>query len=120
MTDKPIRVGFVGAGANTRKHHIPKLAAQPGVPLVSVANRSKESSERVAKEFGIARAHGDWREVVEAKDVDAVCIGTWPYMHAELTAAALAAGKHVLCEARRVGNTNDLRQRSLRPWVPSP
>ena len=81
MTDKPIRVGFVGAGANTRKHHIPKLAAQPGVELVAVANRTKESGERVAKEFGIARAHGDWREVVEAKDIDAVCIGTWPYMH---------------------------------------
>jgi predicted dehydrogenase len=110
MTDKPIRVGFVGAGANTRKHHIPKIAAQPGVQLVSVANRTKESSERVAKEFGIARAHGDWREVVEAKDVDAVCIGTWPYMHAEMTTAALAAGKHVLCEARMAMNATEGRR----------
>jgi predicted dehydrogenase len=110
MTDKPIRVGFVGAGANTRKHHIPKLKAQPGIELVSVANRTKESSERVAKEFGIARAHGDWREVVEAKDVDAVCIGTWPYMHAELTLAALAARKHVLCEARMAMNAAEGRR----------
>ena len=110
MTDKPIRVGFVGAGANTRKHHIPKIAAQAGVQLVSVANRTKESSERVAKEFGIARAHGDWREVVEAKDVDAVCIGTWPYMHAEMTTAALAAGKHVLCEARMAMNATEGRR----------
>ena len=81
MADKPIRVGFVGAGANTRKYHIPKLKAQPGVELTAVANRSKESGERVAKEFGIARVHDDWRQVVEAKDVDAVCIGTWPYTH---------------------------------------
>src|SRR4029450_3977508 len=110
MTDKPIRVGFVGAGANTRKHHIPKLKAQPGIELVSVANRSRESSERVAKEFGIARAHGDWREVVEAKDVDAVCIGTWPYTHAEMTIAALAAGKHVLCEARMAMNAAEGRR----------
>jgi predicted dehydrogenase len=110
MTDKPIRVGFVGAGANTRKHHIPKLKAQPGIELVSVANRSRESSERVAKEFGIARAHGDWREVVEAKDVDAVCIGTWPYMHAELATAALAAGKHVMCEARMAMNATEGRR----------
>ena len=43
MTDKTIRVGFVGAGKNTRLHHIPKLKAQPGVELVAVANRSKES-----------------------------------------------------------------------------
>jgi predicted dehydrogenase len=110
MADKPIRVGFVGAGANTRKHHIPKLKAQPGVEMVAVANRSKESGERVAKEFGIARVHDDWRQVVEAKDVDAICIGTWPYMHRELTVAALAAGKHVLCEARMAMNAAEGRQ----------
>ncbi|HEU4368769.1 MAG TPA: Gfo/Idh/MocA family oxidoreductase [Methylomirabilota bacterium] len=110
MADKPIRVGFVGAGANTRKHHIPKLKAQPGVELVAVANRSKESGERVAKEFGIARVHDDWRQVVEARDVDAVCIGTWPYMHRELTVASLAAGKHVLCEARMAMNAAEGRQ----------
>ena len=55
MSDKPIRVGFVGAGANTRKHHLPKLKAQPGVELVAVANRSKESGERVAREFETGR-----------------------------------------------------------------
>src|SRR5687767_14509793 len=110
MADKTIRVGFVGAGANTRKHHIPKLKAQPGVELVSVANRSKESGERVAKEFGIARVESDWRQVVEAKDIDAVCIGTWPYMHCEMTLAALAAGKHVLCEARMAMNAAEGRR----------
>ena len=110
MADKVIRVGFVGAGANTRKHHIPKLKAQPGVELVAVANRSKESGERVAKEFGVARVHDDWRQVVEARDIDAICIGTWPYMHRELTVAALAAGKHVLCEARMAMNAAEGRQ----------
>jgi predicted dehydrogenase len=110
MADQPIRVGFVGAGANTRKHHIPKLKAQPGVQLVAVANRSKASGERVAGEFGIARVHDDWRQVVEAPDIDAICIGTWPYMHRELTVAALAAGKHVLCEARMAMNAAEGRQ----------
>ncbi len=108
--DKTIRVGFIGAGANTRLHHIPKLKAQPGVELVAVANRTKESGERVAREFGIARVHGDWREIVEAKDVDAVCIGTWPYTHCEMTLAALAAGKHVLCEARMAMNAAEGRR----------
>src|SRR5690242_15679220 len=89
MADKAIRVGFVGAGANTRKHHIPKLKAQPGVSLVAVANRSKESGEKVAREFGIGRVHAGWQEIVNASDIDAVCIGTWPYVHAEMTTAAL-------------------------------
>jgi predicted dehydrogenase len=110
MTNQTIRVGFIGAGANTRLHHLPKLRAQAGVELVAVANRSKESGERVAKEFGVARVHDDWRQVVTAPDVDAICIGTWPYMHCELTLAALEAGKHVLCEARMAMNATEGRR----------
>ena len=64
----------------------------------------------LAKEFGIARVHDDWRQVVEAADVDAICIGTWPYVHRELTVAALTAGKHVLCEARMAMNAAEGRQ----------
>jgi predicted dehydrogenase len=110
MSDKTIRVGFVGAGANTRKHHLPKLKAQPGVELVAVANRSKESGDRVAREFGIGRVHDDWQEIVEAPDIDAVCIGTWPYMHSVMSIAALERGKHVLCEARMAMNAGEGRR----------
>jgi predicted dehydrogenase len=110
MADSRLRVGFVGAGNNTRKHHIPKLAAQPGVELVAVANRTKESGERVAREFGIGRVHADWREMVAADDVDAICIGTWPYLHCEVTLAALERGKHVLCEARMAMNAAEGRR----------
>src|SRR6185312_712793 len=62
------------------------------------------------KELGIGRVHADWREVVTAKDVDAVCIGTWPYMHCEITLAALENGKHVLCEARMAMNAAEGRR----------
>jgi predicted dehydrogenase len=97
---KPLKIGIVGAGANTRAKHLPLLRAQPGVELVAVANRSRESSERVAQEFGIARVAADWREIVNARDIDAVVIGTWPNLHAEITVNALRKGKHVLTEAR--------------------
>jgi predicted dehydrogenase len=110
MSESTIRVGFIGAGANTRKHHIPKLKAQPGVELVAVANRTKESGERVAREFGIGRVHGDWQEIVHAPDIDAVCIGTWPYTHCAMTIAALEQGKHVLCEARMAMNATEGRR----------
>ena len=110
MSDQAIRVGFIGAGGNSRLHHIPKLKAQPGVELTAVANRSKESGEKVAKEFGIARVASDWREIVNAPDIDAVCIGTWPYTHCEMTIAAVEAGKHVLCEARMAMNATEGRR----------
>lgn len=100
----PLRIGFVGAGGNTRSRHLPGFKAIPGVELAVVANRMRESSAKVAEEFGIARVADTWREVVESPDVDAICIGTWPNLHARVTAAALRAGKHVLTEARMARN----------------
>jgi predicted dehydrogenase len=99
-----IRIGFIGAGANTRLRHLPGFAAIPGAKLQVVNNRSEASSRAVADTFGIQRIAGSWRDVVEADDVDAICIGTWPYLHAEISIAALNAGKHVLTEARMAMN----------------
>ena len=90
-TTSAIRIGIVGAGANTRSRHIPNLKSQTGVEIVSVCNRSAESSDRVAKEFGIPRVCQHWKELVESSDIDAVVIGTWPYLHCPVTLAALAA-----------------------------
>ena len=105
-----IRIGVVGAGANTRLHHIPKLKKIPGVEIKSVANRSRASSERAAQEFGIERVHENWQDLVADPGIDAVVIGTWPYMHCPITIAALAAGKHVLTEARLAMNADEARQ----------
>jgi predicted dehydrogenase len=109
MADK-IRVGVVGAGGNTRLHHIPKLKKIDGVEIVSVSNRTRASSERVAQEFGIPRVHDRWQELVNDPGIDAVVIGTWPYMHCPVTLAALEAGKHVLTEARIAMNAKEARQ----------
>ena len=104
-----IRVGVVGAGANTRHLHIPRLQAIDGVEVVSVCNRSHASGARVAEEFGIPEVLTTWREVVDS-DVDAVVIGTWPYLHEQVTVAALNAGKHVLCEARMARDSAEARR----------
>lgn len=104
MSAQSIRIGMVGAGTNTRAKHIPGLKALPGVEIVCVCNRTRASGEAVAREFGIPRVHEQWADVVADSNVDAVVIGTWPYLHAPITLAALAAGKHVLTEARMAMN----------------
>src|SRR5262249_30552826 len=43
-------------------------------------------------------------------EIDAVVIGTWPYLHAPITLAALEAGKHVLTEARLAMNATEARE----------
>ena len=103
----PIRIGIVGAGRNTRTRHIPGLRAIAGVEIVSVCNRSRASSARVAQEFGIPTAYDHWQALVKAPDTDAIVIGTWPYLHCPVTLGALAAGKHVLCEARMAMNAHE-------------
>lgn len=107
MPEHPIRIGLIGAGTNTRDRHIPGFQAIEGVDLAVVANRSEASSRKVADAFGIPRIAADWRAVVDDPEVDAVCIGTWPYLHADATIAALEAGKHVLCEARMAMNLEE-------------
>jgi predicted dehydrogenase len=100
MANETIKVGFIGAGANTGLRHIPGLRAQQGVELVGVANRSIESSQTAADKYEIGEAYPTWLDLIEDPDIDAVCIGTWPYMHSTVTLTALDNGKHVMCEAR--------------------
>ena len=107
MESQPVRIGIVGAGGNVRERHVPGFRAIPGVELVSVCNRSRESSQRAAAEFGIPAVYDNWLELVEAEDTDAICIGTWPYLHCPVTLAALENGKHVLTEARMAMNTDE-------------
>ena len=107
MSLSPIRIGVIGAGANTRDRHIPNLQALPGVEIAGVVNRSRESSARVAEQFGIPRVYDHWTDLAADPALDAVVIGTWPYLHAPATLAALAAGKHVLCEARMAMNAGE-------------
>jgi len=100
MTSDGIRVGLIGAGKNTRDRHIPGFQKVDGLEITAVANRSRESGRVVADQFNIPTVYDKWQDLLEDPGIDAVCIGTWPYMHRTLTLAALEAGKHVLCEAR--------------------
>ena len=110
MADERIGLGFIGAGDIVRTRHLPGFEDIPGVEFAAVANRSRESASRVAADFGIAEVCGDWREVIDHPNVDAVVIGTWPYKHGEYGTAALEAGKHVFTQARLAMDAADARR----------
>lgn len=110
MNNQPIRVAILGSGKNTRSKHIPNLQAIQGVQIVSVCNRSRESSEKAAKQFGIPKIHDNWQELIADPDTNALVIGTWPNMHCPATLAALAVDKHVLCEARMAASADQARR----------
>ena len=110
MANESIRLGLIGAGRNTRDRHIPGFLNVEGVELAAVANRSRESGQRVADSFNIPTVYDNWRDLLDDPSIDAICIGTWPYMHRNLTLAALEKGKHVLTEARMAANAQEARE----------
>ncbi len=104
-----IRVGIVGAGENTRTRHIPGLRAIAGVEITGVANSTPESTAKAAGQLQIPRQFPSWEALVADPQIDAVVVGTWPDLHAPVTCAALAVGKHVLTEARMARNLAEAR-----------
>ena len=109
MPDEEIRVGLIGAGGNVRNRHIPGFQRVQDLSIVAVANRSLESGRVIADQFNIPQVYGDWKELLDDEGINAVCIGTWPYMHRTLTLAALEKGKHVLTEARMASTAQEAR-----------
>jgi predicted dehydrogenase len=124
-----LRIGLIGAGSNTRARHIPGLRALPDVEIVAVCNRRLESTRAAAQELGIPRTFQRWQDLVADPEIDAVVVGTWPYLHCPITLAALEAGKHVLTEARMCMNAAEAHamyqasrryQKLVTQIVPSP
>ncbi len=110
MAHRTLRVGLIGAGANTRLRHIPGLQALPDVEIVAVCNRRPASTVAVAREFNIPHTYDRWEALIADPAIDAVVVGTWPYLHGPITLAALAAGKHVLTEARMSMNAAEAHE----------
>ena len=93
-----LRIGIVGAGANTRSRHIPGFQAIDGVEVVSVVGRRADATADYAREHGIAHATTDLAESLALPDIEAVILATPTQMHAAQAVQCLQAGKHVMVE----------------------
>jgi len=109
----PLRVamignGFMGAAHSQGWRVAPRFFDLPLQPEMAVmVGRDAAKNERLAAKWGWGEAASDWRAVVERDDIDVVDIVTPGDLHAEIAIAALAAGKHVLCEKPLANNPGD-------------
>jgi predicted dehydrogenase len=97
-----MRIGIVGCGLIGHK----RAQALAGARLVACADAEPERAQHLAAKFDGCRALRDWRELVDHDAVDIVIVATPHHALAEITLAAIAAGKHVLVEkpaARHAG-----------------
>jgi predicted dehydrogenase len=103
-THAGIGVGLVGYGFMGRAHSLAwnTVASVFDVPLrprlAAICGRDKTAAEAAAGRFGWAAAETDWRALIARDDVQLVDISAPGDLHAPIATAALAAGKHVLCE----------------------
>ncbi len=93
---QPLRVAIVGTGLQGHRRATAILQL-PSLRLAAVASRCRDDATEFARQYHAAAAR-DWSEAVVAENVNAVLVCTPPDSHAEIALAAIAAGKHVLCE----------------------
>jgi scyllo-inositol 2-dehydrogenase (NADP+) len=100
----PVRFGVIGGGWVASDRHIPSLMRLKSTELVVVYDRSIDRARTAAPDGVVATSSLD---DFFAHDLDAVCICTSPWSHAELTVAAVEHGLHVLCEKPMALNESD-------------
>lgn len=91
--------GFMGVAHSQAWRVAPRFFELPVQPSMAVlVGRDAERAAAAATRLGWESSSADWREVVDRPDIDVIDICSPGDSHAEIAIAALAAGKHVICE----------------------
>ena len=98
-----MRVGIIGTGWIAEKAAI-TLNGTDNCEALAVGSRSQEKAVAFASKWGIAKAHGSYRELIDDPDVDLVYVGTPHSHHFDVTKEALLAGKPCLVEKAFMAN----------------
>lgn len=98
---RTFKVGIIGCGGIANGKHMPALAKMTDrVEMVAFCDIVSERAEEAAKQYGTpeAKTYTDYRELLQDASIDVVHVCTPNDSHADITIAALEAGKHVSCE----------------------
>ena len=104
-----MRVGIIGTGWIAEKAAI-TLNGMDNCEALVVGSRSQEKAVAFASKWGIAKAHGSYRELIDDPDVDLVYVGTPHSHHFDVTKEALLAGKPCLVEKAFMANYRQAKE----------
>ncbi len=93
-----IGVAVLGAAGFAEEHHIPDTNSHPRAKVLALYSRGLERAKEMADRTGVPEASDDLDALLERNDIDAVTIVSSNDQHHPYAMAALAAGKHVLCD----------------------
>jgi predicted dehydrogenase len=96
---KVLRFGVIGCGGMGTGHlsGLVKRAKKDNVQVLAVCDVYQRRLSRAAKISG-AKTHGDYRDLLDNKDIDAVLIATPDHWHGKISIDAMESGKHVYVE----------------------
>ncbi|WP_054957348.1 Gfo/Idh/MocA family protein [Paenibacillus dakarensis] len=92
-----IKVGVIGCGSISESH-FHAYHSNPDVEIIAVCDLKEDRARAKAEKYNAANVYTDYNELLANPEVQAVSVCTWNNTHAEISIAALRAGKNVLCE----------------------
>jgi predicted dehydrogenase len=105
-----VQIGVLGAARIAPLALIKPAKENPDVVVAAVAARDASRARAFAAKHGIGRVHDSYGALLADPDLDAVYIPLPNGLHGQWTRAALAAGKHVLCEKPFTANAAEARE----------
>ena len=105
-----VRIGILGAARIAQAALIKPARENDEVVVAAVAARNVANAQAFAAKHGIARVHDSYEALIADPDLDAIYNPLPTSLHGRWTRAALAAGKHVLCEKPFTANAAEARE----------
>ncbi|OWA37009.1 oxidoreductase [Saccharibacillus sp. O16] len=108
---KTLNVAVIGCGGIANGKHLPALSRQDKAVLVAFCDLIESRAQEAADKYGAegAKVYTDYKELLKDESIEVVHVCTPNDSHAEITIAALEAGKHVLCEKPMAKTTEEAR-----------
>ena len=108
---KKLKVAIIGCGGIANGKHMPSLSRLDNVEMVAFSDIEIEKAEKAAAEYGSedAKVYEDYKELLQDKEIDVVHVCTPNISHAEISIAAMEAGKHVMCEKPMAINSEEAK-----------
>jgi predicted dehydrogenase len=95
---KPVKWGILSTSDFAERKFIPGLQKSPRIDVAAVGSRDLKRAQDFARRMNIAKAYGSYEELLRDPEIEVIYNPLPGALHAEWTAKAAKAGKHVLCE----------------------
>jgi predicted dehydrogenase len=92
-----VKCAVIGTGAIGR-YHIEGFQKHPQAEVVAICDINQKRRQEAADKFNVARQVEDYRELLKDKSIDVISVALPNALHAEVSIAALKAGKHVMLD----------------------